>query len=84
MIVVIAEKPSVAREYARILGATQRREGYLEGNGYAVTWAIGHLVQLADAEAYGYEKWRLEDLPILPEPFNWPSPATKGSANSST
>jgi DNA topoisomerase-3 len=69
MKVVIAEKPSVAREYARILGATQRREGYLEGNGYAVTWAIGHLVQLADAEAYGCEKWRLEDLPILPEPF---------------
>jgi DNA topoisomerase-3 len=69
MKVVIAEKPSVAREYARILGATQRRDGYLEGNGYAVTWAIGHLVQLADAEAYGYEKWRLEDLPILPEPF---------------
>ncbi len=69
MKVVIAEKPSVAREYARILGATQRREGYLEGNGYAVTWAIGHLVQLADAEAYGYEKWRLEDLPILPQPF---------------
>lgn len=69
MKVVIAEKPSVAREYARILGATQRREGYQEGNGYAVTWAIGHLVQLADAEAYGCEKWRLEDLPILPEPF---------------
>src|SRR5688572_13858745 len=69
MKVVIAEKPSVAREYARVLGATNRKEGYLEGNGYQVTWAIGHLVRLADADEYGYEKWKLEDLPIIPEQF---------------
>jgi DNA topoisomerase-3 len=66
---VIAEKPSVAREFARILGANTRKEGYLEGNGYQVTWAIGHLVRLADAEEYGFHKWRLEDLPIIPEHF---------------
>jgi DNA topoisomerase-3 len=69
MKVVLAEKPSVAREYARVLGATNRKDGYLEGNGYQVTWAIGHLVRLADAEEYGYEKWKLEDLPIIPEQF---------------
>ncbi|QHT66250.1 DNA topoisomerase III [Rhodocytophaga rosea] len=69
MKVVIAEKPSVAREYARVLGATYRKDGYLEGNGYQVTWAIGHLVRLADAEEYGFEKWKLEDLPIIPDSF---------------
>jgi DNA topoisomerase-3 len=69
MRVVIAEKPSVAREYARVLGASNRKDGYLEGNGYQVTWAIGHLVRLADAEEYGYEKWKLDDLPIIPESF---------------
>jgi DNA topoisomerase III len=78
MKVVIAEKPSVAREYARVLGATIRKDGYLEGNGYQVTWAIGHLVRLADAEEYGYEKWRLEDLPIIPESFKLAITANEG------
>ncbi|MDO1449028.1 DNA topoisomerase 3 [Rhodocytophaga aerolata] len=69
MKVVIAEKPSVARDYAKVLGATSRKDGYLEGNGYQVTWAIGHLVRLADAEEYGFAKWKLEDLPIIPGQF---------------
>jgi DNA topoisomerase-3 len=69
MKVVLAEKPSVARDLARILGATTNRSGYLEGNGYQVTWAIGHLVELADAKAYGYRYWSLQNLPILPQDF---------------
>ena len=69
MKVVLAEKPSVARDLARILGATTRKEGYLEGNGYQVTWAIGHLVELADAKDYGYRYWSLQNLPILPRTF---------------
>jgi DNA topoisomerase-3 len=69
MKLVIAEKPSVARELARVLGVTNKKENYLEGNGYAVTWAVGHLVKLADPDAYGWEKWSLQDLPMLPEPF---------------
>jgi DNA topoisomerase-3 len=69
MKVVLAEKPSVARDLARILGANTRKEGWLEGNGYQVTWAIGHLVELADAKAYGYRYWSLQNLPILPRTF---------------
>lgn len=69
MKVVIAEKPSVARELAKILKAASPKDGYMEGNGYAVTWAIGHLAELAPPEAYGFEKWRSEDLPMLPERF---------------
>ena len=53
MIALIAEKPSVAKDIARIIGATQRNDGYLSGNGYMVTWAFGHLIQLAMPEAYG-------------------------------
>ena len=66
---VIAEKPSVAQGLAAVLGAGQRREGYLEGNGWLVSWCVGHLAELADAAAYNpaYAKWRKEDLPILPE-----------------
>ena len=66
---VIAEKPSVAQSLAAVLGAGQRREGYLEGNGWLVSWCVGHLAELADAAAYNpaYAKWRKEDLPILPE-----------------
>ena len=66
---VIAEKPSVAQSLAAVLGAGQRREGYLEGNGWLVSWCVGHLAELADAAAYdpAYAKWRKEDLPILPE-----------------
>ncbi len=65
---VIAEKPSVAQSLAAVLGANQRRVGYLEGGGWLVSWCLGHLAELADAAAYdpAYVKWRLEDLPILP------------------
>lgn len=80
MKLVIAEKPSVARDIANILGATQKRNGYLEGNGYQVTWCIGHLVQLADPERYHeqYKRWNLNTLPILPEQFQYEIvPATK-------
>lgn len=70
MIVVIAEKPSVAKDLARILKAENKKDGYLEGNGYAVTWAYGHLVSLADPKDYGWEKWSKADLPMLPSPFN--------------
>ena len=65
---MIAEKPSVAQSLSAVLGANQRRAGYLEGNGWLVSWCLGHLAELADAAAYGpdYAKWRLEDLPILP------------------
>ena len=69
---VIAEKPSVAQSIAGVLGANQRNDGYLEGNGYLVSWCIGHLVELAQPTAYGnYEKWRKEDLPILPEKWQY-------------
>ena len=67
--VIIAEKPSVAQSIAAIVGAGQRRDGYIEGNGYAVTWAFGHLVQLAMPEAYGFAGFRRENLPILPAGF---------------
>jgi DNA topoisomerase-3 len=69
MKVVLAEKPSVARDLARILGADERMSGYLEGNGYQVTWAIGHLVELCDTRDYGYPRWGLSHLPIMPGPF---------------
>lgn len=69
MQVIIAEKPSVAREIAAIVGATSRKEGFIEGNGYAVTWAFGHLVGLAMPETYGIEGFRRENLPILPPSF---------------
>lgn len=66
---VLAEKPSVARELARVLGCKQKGDGCLSGGNYIVTWALGHLVTLADPEAYGnqYQAWRLEDLPMLPK-----------------
>ena len=66
---VLAEKPSVGRELARYLGANQGRDGYLEGQQYIVTWALGHLVTLADPEEYDakYKKWDMETLPMLPE-----------------
>ena len=73
MRLVIAEKPSVAQSLASVLGANQRRAGYLEGSGWLVSWCLGHLAELADAAAYGpdYAKWRLEDLPILPESWRF-------------
>lgn len=69
MKVIIAEKPSVARDIALIVGAKERKDGYMDGNGYAVTWGLGHLVGLAMPEAYGYEGFRRENLPIFPERF---------------
>lgn len=69
MKVCIAEKPSVAREIAAIVGATTKKDGYLEGNGYAVTWAFGHLVGLAMPEQYGFEGFKAENLPILSKEF---------------
>ena len=66
---IIAEKPSVARDIARIVGANSRQDGYLEGNGYMVTWAMGHLITLAMPEAYGFATYKAEDLPIRPNPF---------------
>ena len=70
---VICEKPSVAKSIASALGVTSRADGYFEGNGYLISWCIGHLVGLADAAAYDdrYKKWRYEDLPILPAPFRY-------------
>src|ERR1700722_1920877 len=71
-IAVLAEKPSVARDIARVLGADKRGDGYLQGNGYVVTWAIGHLVSLAEPHQMNpqWKQWRLESLPILPD--QWP------------
>ena len=66
---IIAEKPSVARELARIVGATKREEGYFQGGGYAVTWAFGHLVQLAMPDGYGIRGFVRDSLPILPATF---------------
>ena len=70
---VIAEKPSVAQSIAKVIGAENREDGYLEGNGYLVSWCVGHLVELASPESYNekYEKWRYEDLPILPSEWNY-------------
>ena len=80
MKLVIAEKPSVAQSIARVIGATGRKNGYLEGNGYLVSWCVGHLVELSAPETYDerYSKWRLEDLPILPDSWIYQvSPGTK-------
>ena len=72
-ILVVAEKPSVAMSYAKVLGATNRQVGYLEGNGYLVSWCVGHLVELAPPNVYGerYVKWNIADLPILPEKWQY-------------
>ena len=66
---IIAEKPSVARDIARVVGANSKQEGYMEGCGYVVTWAMGHLIALAMPEAYGFSAYKAEDLPIRPNPF---------------
>ena len=66
---IIAEKPSVAREIARVVDARKREEGYFTGNGYAVTWAFGHLVQLALPEAYGIKGFNRDALPVIPDAF---------------
>ena len=69
MITILAEKPSVAREIARIVGAMKKEEGYFTGNGYHVTWALGHLVQLALPDGYGIRGFRRDSLPVIPERF---------------
>lgn len=70
MITVLAEKPSVARDIANFLGANNKKDGYLEGNNYAVTWAFGHLVEIKDLKELGYgDKWDLKTLPFIPEKF---------------
>ena len=66
---IIAEKPSVARDIAHIVGATSKQDGYMEGCGYVVTWAMGHLIALAMPESYGFFTYKAEDLPIRPNPF---------------
>ena len=70
---VVAEKPSVAMSYAKVLGATSRQDGYLEGNGYLVSWCIGHLVELAPPNVYDekFIKWSIADLPILPQQWQY-------------
>ena len=66
---IIAEKPSVGMDIARVVGATEKKDGYCIGNGYMVTWALGHLVSLALPGTYGYTKTAADDLPMIPEPF---------------
>jgi len=70
---IVTEKPSVAMSYAKVLGVHGRQDGYLEGNGYLVSWCVGHLVELAPPSAYGeqYVKWNIADLPILPEKWQY-------------
>ena len=70
---VIAEKSSVAQSIAKVIGATNKKDGYLEGNGYLVSWCVGHLVELSAPESYNekYEKWRYADLPIIPEQWKY-------------
>lgn len=75
----MTEKPSVASDIAKVIGATQKKQGYYEGNGYLVTWAVGHLVGLAEPEAYGYvsqkdmyadrKKEAYDELPLMPDAF---------------
>ena len=80
MKVCIAEKPSVAREIAQILGARTRHDGYLEGNGYAVTWTFGHFCTLKVPEDYeaAWKRWDLNTLPMIPEKFETKLIANKG------
>ena len=80
MQLVIAEKPSVAQSIAAVLGAKEKKDGYIEGGGYLVSWCVGHLVGLAQADAYGeqYKKWSYEALPILPHDWQYTVAADKG------
>ena len=76
---VIAEKPSVARSIAAVIGAAEKQNGYWQGGGYLVSWCIGHLVSFAEAGQYDekYCKWKYEDLPILPQPWKFIVPDEK-------
>ena len=80
MKLVICEKPSVGAAVAAALGVTGRKDGYIEGNGYLISWCIGHLVQLSEAAAYGeqYKKWTYDSLPILPQEWKYTVAADKG------
>ena len=73
MQLVIAEKPSVARSIAEVIGAVDSKDGYMEGNGYLVSWCVGHLVELAQPESYGeqWKKWTYESLPVKPEKWQY-------------
>ena len=73
MKLVIAEKPSVAHSIAKVIGADKRKDGYLEGNGYIVSWCVGHLIELAEPQTYEdrYGKWNIDDLPIIPESWKY-------------
>ena len=77
---VIAEKPSVAQTIAAALGVKEKKDGYIEGGGYLISWCVGHLVQLAEAAAYGeqYKKWSFDSLPILPEEWQYAVDPDKG------
>ena len=77
---VIAEKPSVGAAIAAALGVSGKKDGYIEGNGYVISWCVGHLVELAQAAAYGeqYRKWQLDSLPILPQEWQYTVSADKG------
>ena len=80
MKVILAEKPSVARDIARVLGARSKKDGHIEGNGYQVTWAFGHLVELIPPDAYdpSLKKWTLDPLPFVPEKFKLQLSPMKG------
>jgi len=79
LILVIAEKPSVGAAIGKVLGASSRKDGYLEGNNYIVSWCVGHLVGLADASSYDerFAKWRYSDLPIVPDEWLFEVPKDK-------
>ena len=84
MKLVIAEKPSVAISIAKVIGATKKKDGYYEGNGYRVSWCVGHLIQIANPDAYDekYAKWNIEDLPIVPKEYKYEvAKATKKQFN---
>ncbi len=73
MQLVVSEKPSVGMSLSKVLGAKNRRDGYMEGNGWLVSWCVGHLVDLVNADAYDprYSKWTYEDLPIVPNEWQY-------------
>ena len=73
MKLVITEKPSVAQNIAKVIGAYKREDGYMEGGGYIVSWCIGHLVGLAQPESYDgrFRRWNIDDLPIIPDEWLW-------------
>lgn len=73
MKLVIAEKPSVAISIAKVIGATKKKDGYYEGNGYKVSWCVGHLIQMANPDSYDekYAKWNMADLPIIPKEYKY-------------